>query len=193
MSHLGLEQRYEIYHLCKQETSYTDIAKSIGVHKPTISRELRRNSDQRNNQYKVTLAQNKYRQRQLNKPKFIRSKQDIKDFVVQWLKEDYSPDQILGYAKILETPCVSVERIYKFIWLDKKQGGTLYKHLRTKGKRYQKRGKTYNKRGQIPNRVAIEKPPEIVDQKQHFGDLEIDLVIGKNHKGALLTINDRAT
>lgn len=26
-----------------------------------------------------------------------------------------------------------------------------------------------------------------------FGDLEIDLVIGKNHKGALLTINDRAT
>jgi hypothetical protein len=35
--------------------------------------------------------------------------------------------------------------------------------------------------------------PGIVEQKQRVGDVEMDLVIGKNHKGALLTINDRAT
>ena len=35
--------------------------------------------------------------------------------------------------------------------------------------------------------------PQIVEQKQRVDDLETDLVIGKNHKGALLTINDRAT
>ena len=35
--------------------------------------------------------------------------------------------------------------------------------------------------------------PEIVDKKERIGDLEIDLVIGKDHNGALLTINDRAT
>ncbi len=33
----------------------------------------------------------------------------------------------------------------------------------------------------------------VVDEKIRFGDLEIDTVIGKNHKGALLSINDRAT
>ena len=33
----------------------------------------------------------------------------------------------------------------------------------------------------------------MVDQKNRIDDLEIDLVIGKDHKGALLTINDRAT
>jgi len=35
--------------------------------------------------------------------------------------------------------------------------------------------------------------PAIVDQKVRFGDLELDTVIGKNHKGALLTMNDRVT
>ena len=33
----------------------------------------------------------------------------------------------------------------------------------------------------------------VVDEKIRFGDLEIDTVIGKNHKGDLLSINDRAT
>ena len=119
--------------------------------------------------------------------------QEIGDFIIQWIKEDYSPEQIVGYAKICNVLCVSVERIYQFIWEDKKQGGVLYKHLRTRGKRYQKRGNINTNRGQIPGRVDIEKRPEIVEKKQRFGDLEIDLVIGKDHKGALLTINDRAT
>ena len=35
--------------------------------------------------------------------------------------------------------------------------------------------------------------PSIVDLKQRFGDLEIDTVIGTNHKGALVTIKDRLT
>ena len=50
-----------------------------------------------------------------------------------------------------------------------------------------------NGRGFIKNRVDIDKRPTIVDKKVRFGDLEIDTVIGKNHKGALLTINDRVT
>ena len=41
--------------------------------------------------------------------------------------------------------------------------------------------------------VGIENRPKEVEEKQRFGDLEIDLVIGKDHQGALLTINDRST
>ncbi len=59
MSQLELSQRYEIYYLQKQGSTYSDIAKSIGVHKSTISRELKRNSDSRNGVYKVALAQKK--------------------------------------------------------------------------------------------------------------------------------------
>jgi IS30 family transposase len=32
-----------------------------------------------------------------------------------------------------------------------------------------------------------------MDEKARFGDLEIDTVRGKNHKGAIVTINDSAT
>ena len=88
---------------------------------------------------------------------------------------------------------VSAERIYQYIWKDKKTGGKLYKYLRTKGKRYTKRGDSRCSRGQIRNRVDIDQRPEIVEAKDRFGDLEIDLVIGKGHRQALLTINDRAT
>ena len=42
-------------------------------------------------------------------------------------------------------------------------------------------------------RTDIDERPEIVELKERFGDLEIDTIIGKNHKGAILTINDRAT
>ena len=42
-------------------------------------------------------------------------------------------------------------------------------------------------------RVDIDQRPDIVDQKERIGDLEIDLIIGKGHNQALLTINDRVT
>ena len=71
--------------------------------------------------------------------------------------------------------------------------GAINIHLRTQGKTYRKRGVSKDKIGQIVGRIGIENRPKEVEEKQRFADLEIDLVIGKDHKGALLTINDRAT
>ena len=62
---------------------------------------------------------------------------------------------------------------------------------RRKESKYNKRGNFLAGRGYILNRVDIEERPAIVDLKKRFGDLEIDTVIGSNHKGALVTINDR--
>jgi len=45
----------------------------------------------------------------------------------------------------------------------------------------------------IPNRVDIDERPKIVDEKLRFGDLEGDLIIGKDHQGAILTLDDRMT
>ena len=41
--------------------------------------------------------------------------------------------------------------------------------------------------------MSIEQRPGVVDQRKRFGDLEVDLIIGKNHNQAILTINDRAS
>jgi IS30 family transposase len=46
-------------------------------------------------------------------------------------------------------------------------------------------------RGQIKDRISIDERPSIVDSKTRIGDWEIDTIIGKNHKGALLSIVER--
>ncbi len=79
------------------------------------------------------------------------------------------------------------------IWKDKRQKGDLYKYLRRKGRKNKKRGSEYNNRGILQNRKSIDQRPSIVEERKRFGDLEIDSIIGKNRKSALMTINDRLT
>ena len=193
MGHLTERQRYEISAMLQADYSKKEIYTRLKIGKSVFYRELKRNCDKRTGEYKPDLAQRKYEQRKREKPKFIHFTKEIKDFVVSGLKNDLSPEQIAGRAKLDNVKCVSVETIYQFVWKDKKQQGNLHKHLRNKGKRYRKRGSAKDSRGIIKNRRSIKDRPEIVDKKQRFGDLEIDTIIGKNHKKALLTITDRFT
>ena len=56
MAQLTQQQRYEIEALLTVGFSITEIGKKIGVNTSVISRELARNSDQRNGAYKADLA-----------------------------------------------------------------------------------------------------------------------------------------
>lgn len=68
MKQLTEEQRYNISAYLQSGKSRTEIANLVGVHRSTISRELRRNSDKRNvHIYKPDLAQAKYMSRMLTK------------------------------------------------------------------------------------------------------------------------------
>lgn len=193
MAHLTQGQRYEIALLCKQGFNITKISEQIGKDKSVVSRELRRNSDARNGVYKAELAHKKAIKRQVEKPKHLYFTKDIRSYVEDLLAQDYSPEQIVGMATRKRVPCVSHECIYQWIWADKKAGGSLYKHLRSGGKKYRKRGACKDNRGQLLGRVSIDHRPAEVALKNRIGDLEMDLIIGQDHKGALLTINDRAT
>ena len=193
MKHLTREQRYGISLMLQEGKSRKDIARTIGVSTSTICRELRKNCDMRNGTYNYELAQRKYETRlkfRGRKPVFTK---EMKDIVISLLEESYSPEQMKGRSNVEGVAMVSHETIYRWIWDNKRKKGTLYQNLRRKGKKYNKRGNTHAGRGYIPNRIDIEERPSIVDLKQHFGDLEIDTVIGSNHKSALVTINDRLT
>lgn len=170
-----------------------EIANVLGKNKSVISRELSRNCDRRSGEYKYDLAQRKCDNRHRLKPKAARFTEAIGNRIQNLLEEKYSPEQIVGLSIKEGFDIVSHERIYQHIWQDKKQKGDLYIHLRNQGKRYRKRGNTKDNRGIIKDRISIENRPDIVDEKERFGDLEIDTIIGKNHKGAIVTINDRAT
>ena len=190
MAHLTKEQRYTISRLLAKGAKQNEIALVIGKDKSVVSREVKRNKDRRNGVYDDGLANRKYAARQKGKPKRKRFTDTMKTYVEGLLEEDYSPEQIVGASKDQGVDCVSHERIYQHIWQDK---GDLCSHLRRKGRKYRKRGNAKDSRGLIKNRTSIDLRPDTVGERKRFGDLEVDRIIGKNHKQAILTINDRAS
>lgn len=193
MAQITVEQRYTISVLLREGKSKKEIASTIGKDVTTVRREIKRNCDQRNGEFRYDLAEKKCRERHKKKYKLKKLTDELKSFIITKLKKRDSPEQISGRAKTEGIDMVSHETIYKYIWEDKKAGGELYLKLRRNGKSYRKRGSLKDRRGQIPDRVSISERPEIVDKKLRIGDLEIDTIIGANHIGALVTIVDRVT
>ncbi len=193
MKHITREQRYTICVMKQHDYKQKEIALAIGKDKSVVSRELKRNCDMRSGEYKDSLAQQKYEQRQKDKPKKIRFTETVKQLVDTGLNNNFSPEQIVGRAKLEGKQCVSHEKIYQYVRKDKKDSGKLHLHLRRKGRKYRKRGAAKDTRGCIKNRIDISMRPAIVDEKIRLGDLEVDTIIGKNHKGALFTANDRVS
>ncbi len=191
MEHLTKEQRYEIkaYLKCKKKQSF--IAQSIGVSESTISRELKRNSSKLG-VYRPDIANEKANER---KERFNQKRKfniNTERIVVNHLsKEQLSPKQIVGICKKKNIPMVSHERIYAFIRQDKANGGDLYKHTRHQLK-HRKRP-VGGKKIVIKNKVSIDERSSIINNKERFGDWEIDLIVGKNNKGAIVTIVERKT
>ena len=105
--------------------------------------------------------------------------------------EDWSPRQISGYLK-REGVNISHERIYQAIRSD--SSGELRKHCRHKMKylRHIHRPKKSAGITCIPDRVPIQDRPVEADGTR-FGDWEMDLVVGKGQRSAVLTVVERCT
>ena len=88
---------------------------------------------------------------------------------------------------------ISHERIYQFVLEDKEKGGMLYKHLRHQSKKYRKRYGSPTRNGPIKNRRFIDDRSAIVDQKQRIGDWEVDIIIGKGHQQAVVSLVERVS
>ena len=183
---LTQEQRYQIYALKKTGHSCLEIAEVIGVHKSTVSRELRRNRGQRG--YRPQQAQGlAMERRQKSVPRIT---VEIWAVVESLLKQDWSPEQISGRLKKEQRICLSHEWIYQYVLKDKQAGGDLYRHLRCQKKRRKRYG-TYDRRGKLPNCRSIEERPAIVSTRQRLGDWEVDTLIGKKQKQAMVTLTER--
>ena len=179
------------------------MAAELNVHASTISRELARNTAHRGITAGVYVAENAQRrtdQRHQDKPKLIKFSVEMKEQAAQWLsKKKWSPELISIEGKKTGKCPVSTEWLYQWIWQVKhgnksedKPYKRIYEHLKH-GRRRRKRGNRKDSRGIIQDRVFIEKRPKIVEKRIRAGDIEVDFMMGKNHKGALLVMTDRAT
>ena len=110
--------------------------------------------------------------------------------VEELIREEWSPEQIVGRIAMEQGVSISHEWIYQYVYADKRSGGELYRYLRCQKARRKRYG-SYDRRGIIPNQVSIDDCPAIVDAKRRFGDWEGDTVIGKGHRGALVTLVER--
>ena len=162
------------------------------MHHSTITREIKRNSE--NNAYQQEMAQAKSEFRK-SSPSKAKKKiyPDLVTIIKQKLALQWSPVQISGFLKKRAIGKISHETIYKYIWEDQRQGGLLYKHLRHQGKKYNKRGHKLAGRGCIIARIDIDQRPKIVEEKSRLGDWELDTIIGAQGEDVLVSMVERAS
>lgn len=106
------------------------------------------------------------------------------------LREQLSPEQIVGRLKHIGKKAMSYETIYRWIQKNKAEGGELWKHLRCSRKLKRKRYGRYDSRGRLAGKKMITERPPIVEERSRTGDWEIDTVHGCD-KASLVTIVDR--
>lgn len=191
MKQITRDQRYQIEAYLKADKSKEFIAQQLCIDRSSVYRELKRNSKQRGN-YNARYAQmlcDERKERFQRKRTFDKPKQDLITTLIE--QEQWSPKQIVGYCMKKGLDMVSHERIYQYIRQDKDNGGELYKHLRHRLK-HRKRP-VGHKQNTIKNRVSIDDRPLVINNKERFGDWEIDTIIGENHKSAIVTIVERTT
>ena len=187
--HLSLEERYYLETAKKAGKTLIKIAQEMGRSQSTLSRELHRNTGERG--YRHKQAMRSAQERHASKHKQVKLTDTIKEQIALLIREEWSPEQIAGRLKSKGVISLHHETIYQYVLADKRAGGNLFKHLRHQNKTYRKRyGHPRNRTG-IPNRVDIDNRPEIANQRGRVGDWEADTIIGKNHKGAIVTLDER--
>lgn len=186
--------RYTLAALKRQGLSFTKIAEAMNRHRSTIYREVKRNSCWIiDGSYRPTKAQRRTRARRRRSRRNQHfTHQDYKE-VRQLIRKDWSPEQITGHLKDEGKRCFSHETIYQYIWRDKRQGGTLWKHLRCAQKRRRKRYNAYDSRGRLVGKRNIAERPAEIETRQTQGHWEIDTVMGKGSKHCIITLVERKT
>ncbi|MFA7120292.1 MAG: IS30 family transposase [Bacilli bacterium] len=216
--HLTLNQRNKIEALINQKdangkrifnNSY--IADYLGVHRSTISRELRkrikskiyiRTGKMTNKPYNAVDAQNDYKfKRALSKGEYkLRNHLKMAQFIEDKIKIDkWAPDAIVGYMK--------THNMFLYDGFCSITSPTVYNAIRNNiinvkikdtrrmkyDSKYEYKEKTQVSISKLP--YSIENRPEEVNDRQIFGHFEIDTVIGtRNGKHeCLLTITERKT
>lgn len=172
----------------KQGIAQKVIAAAIGKDKSVVSRELRRNRNDRG-EYSFSHAQmlaDVRKERLRRRRTFTGEVQNrINRYMRKW---QWSPEQIAGYCRLRGYSMVSVERIYQYIRQDRAEGGDLYRNCRH---RLKHRRRPVGRHIPIRDRVSIDERPASADGTR-YGDWEMDTIVGPGNKDAMLTLVERS-
>lgn len=205
-AHLSFTDRITLEALYKNKHNQTEIAAYLGVHKSTISRELRRGRYMRRNgkdysereEYSPDIAEKRYRENLGAKGPDLKIGNDyaLAEYLEQKIVDDgYSPEAAL--ASIRKSNCsfsvtISKQTLYRYIDIG------VFNRLSNKNLPVKRDKKKYKKVERKPPARAsagtsIEKRPEEIKDREEFGHWEMDTVKGKLgvSKKSLLVLTER--
>ncbi len=187
---LSTEERYQIGALRRQGLTSREIGAGLRRHPSTISREVKRNATPYDGAYRPNMAV------EMTSGRRGRSRRNTRygpaDFapIADLLQQDWSPEQIVGRRRREGIPVMSHETIYLYVWKDKAEGGSLWRHFRGACKLRRKRYGRHDSRGRLAGKRPIHERPKVVAQRRRCGDWEADTVHGKG-KPCIVTAVER--
>src|SRR5215207_7180896 len=190
---LSPAERYMLARLRRQGRSQAEIARSLGRHRSTVCREVRRNSTRADGRYRASTAQERANGRRSRSRRNRRFSAEDFALIDELLCRQWSPEQVSGYLRRAGRLSISHETIYRHVWRDKREGGALYTHLRGSRKRRRKRYGAYDSRGRLAGKRMISERPAEVETREGVGHWEADTVLGSGSKDCVLTLVERKT
>ena len=198
MKQFTLTSRRMLWELLKKEEAYREIQKVLEKSLSGISKEINRNGGRE--KYNPYKAEQRAQINKLSRKK--RTKLEIspglKEFVIQKLKTDWSPEQISRdlKRKACGRTVLSTETIYQFVYSGEGKYLKLWKHLRHRKRPVRVTHGTRRariSRSQIPERNPISLRSYGAKNRTEAGHYEVDLMIFSKTKTVLAVFVDRCT
>lgn len=182
--HITLEEREQIAFFRSQNFGPTQIARELGRHTSTISRELKRNSN-KDGSYRASSAEGRYLYRR-QRERLLDQDHRLAEFVRERLYEGWTPEIISGWLRggNEKLSCVSTETIYD--WIFQKENADLVCLLPSKKGKKRGRRSRRKTRSTIADRRSIHERPQEVEDRQTVGHWEGDLMICKRTRPVLV-------
>lgn len=184
-THFTLSERESLQLFLQQGISQSEIARRLGKHKSSISREIKRNKSKKKDRYNAWHATTLYIHRRKSCVRKYKIKEDsaLYEFILKGLEQFWSPEQISGRGK-LEGFNISYSTIYLAIKRGVFEGVTPRTHLRRRGKH---KSKESSNSATIKPKHTIHEYPDVIKNKGRIGDFEGDTVYGGVGKGCIAT------
>src|SRR5260370_30153572 len=187
-------ERYTLGLLRQGGLTPAAIARVLGRHRSTIGREVRRNQAHSDGSYRSPLADWYARGRRSRSRRNRRFSASDWERIQALVREDWSPEQVAGRLRLDQELAISHETIYRYIWADKRAGGTLHQHLRGARKERRSGYGRYDSGGRLDGKRPITERPPSVETRQELGHWEADTMLGASQAGpCVLSLVERKT
>jgi IS30 family transposase len=191
--HLSASERAVLAHLHSTGVSQREVARQLGRHSSTISRELRRGKPTARCGYRADRAQDLASSRRAS-ANGLRVRMRCKELlrhVQAGLKLRWSPELIVGRLHRLGSEVqVCAMTLYRFLKRDREAGGKLHKGLPRRGKGRRPNGSKGRRRPKQGRRRIEERPAGALNRTRH-GHWEGDTVEGAGKSAYIVSIVDR--